>query len=177
MAPYAASYQPDNRPSRWFVVHAKARQERRTCERLTEEHITTFLPQLLLRHTHGSRRWEAVEPLFPGYFFAHFTPHAALIHHVRWTPGVRRLLGDEVPIAVPGDVVECLRERVGAKGYIVPRQWWMPGIRVRLTGGPFDLLEGIIERPTSRADRVRVLLALCATTVAVEVAADEIEPV
>lgn len=52
----------------------------------------------------------------------------------------------------------------------------MPGRRVRFTSGPLAHLEGILERPASRADRVRVLLELGNMSVSVEVGIEDLEP-
>jgi len=163
---------------RWYVVQTKARAEQKAVEFLSRKAVVTFLPRLLVRHRHASRRWYALEPLFPGYLFAHVVPAAPALSRVRWTPGVRRLLGDdEAPIPVPDDIVLYLRERQGNAGFIAPGQPLQPGMAVRFREGPFALLEGIIERPTSRADRVRVLLTLVNFPVAVEADVEDLEQV
>jgi transcriptional antiterminator RfaH len=157
-------------------VQTKARAEQKAVEFLARKGIPTFVPRLLVRRRHGSRRWYALEPLFPGYLFARFVPLPDLIDRVRWTPGVRRLLGDEDgPAPLPDGVVVYLQERQGAAGFISPGQTLRPGTPVRFRHGPFALLEGIIDRPVSRADRVRVLLTLVNTSVAVEVHIDDLE--
>ncbi len=161
----------------WFVAHVKPRQEEAVCWRLGLRGIPTFLPRLLVQRRHGSRRWEAVEPLFPGYVFLQTTGDAAALYRARWTPGVKRLLGEESPTPVEDDVVAYLQERMGDRGYIVPRRELVPGTRVRFRQGPFALLEGVIDRPASRAERVRVLLRLCGAVVPVEVRLEELEPV
>ncbi len=159
----------------WYAIQSKARAERRVADYLASKDVEAFLPCLLVRHRHGSRRWEAPEPLFPCYLFARFEPTPHLFYQVRWAPGVRRLLGDEDgPTPVADEVIEYLRARQGEQGFIVPRQPFTPGTRVRFRRGPFALLEGIIDRPTSRADRVRVLLMLVHTPVTVEVHVDEL---
>ncbi len=158
------------------MVQTKARAEQRAVEFLGRKAVSTFIPRLLVRHRHGSRRWYALEPLFPGYLFAHFVPLSHVVSRVRWTPGVRRLLGnDGAPVSVPDDVVLYLQERQGPAGFITPGQPLRPGTAVRFRHGPFALLEGIIERPASGADRVRVLLTLVSTPLAVEAPIDDLE--
>jgi transcriptional antiterminator RfaH len=156
----------------WFVVQTKPRAEDQAEQFLHRRAVQTFLPRLLVRRRHGSRRWYALEPLFPGYLFCHFAPLPEAIARVQWTPGVRRLLGDEDgPIPIDNEIVAYLKAREAAEGYIAAGRPLAAGDRVRFVGGPFALLEGIIERPAGRADRVRVLLALMGTSVVVE--ADE----
>ncbi len=163
---------------RWYVVQTKARAEQRAVEFLMRKAVSTFVPRLLVRHRHGSRRWNALEPLFPGYLFAHFVPVPHALNRVRWTPGVWRLLGDEsAPVPIADEIVRYLQEREGERGYILPGQPITAGVRVRFRCGPFELLEGVIERPASRADRVRVLLMLVSTPVTVEAGIEDLERV
>jgi transcriptional antiterminator RfaH len=160
----------------WFVAQTSGRAEQRACDFLHQKGVATYLPRLLVRRRHGSRRWQALEPLFPGYLFVRFAPRPDNIYRVRWTPGVVQLLGDgEFPISISNDVVDYLQEREGHRGYIAQGQPLVPGQRVRFKAGPFSMLEGIIERPVAREDRVKVLLNLVNTQVTVEVDADILE--
>lgn len=160
----------------WYVVHTKPRAEERTLESLRQKVIHIFLPRLLVHRRHGSRRWQALEPLFPGYLFARFPLQPECLYQVRWTPGVKRLLGDEAtPIPVPDEVVQYLKERELEQGFIVPAQPFTSGTQVRFTTGPFELLEGIIDRPVSRADRARVLLTLVRTPLVIETDVADLE--
>lgn len=160
----------------WYAVQTKSRAEEKVENLLTRKGITVFLPRLLVHRRQGSRQWQTVEPLFPGYLFAHFVAESQVVHRVRWTPGVRRVLGDETePVPVPQEAVFFLQDRVGENGFIVPRPSLLPGMRVRFRNGPLEHLEGIIERPASRAERVRVLLELLNQHVSVEVDIAELE--
>jgi transcription antitermination factor NusG len=146
----------------WFAVHVKPRQEEVVCKRFGDIGVSTFLPQFLLRRRHGSRRWQALEPLFPGYGFAHFVPEVSLVYKLSWTSGVKRLLGDhEGPTPVPDDVIVYLKRRVEPLGCIVPQG------KDERRAQPMDnadsrivRLERIIDEPVSAAERVRVLMEL-----------------
>lgn len=160
----------------WFAVETKPRSEKRVLDHLRHPEITTFLPEFRVQRRHGSRRWQALEPLFPGYLFARFRLESDIVDKVRWTPGVRRLLGDgENPTAVPDDVIDYLLERIGESGYVATDVGMVAGTKVRFRNGPFALLEGIIERRASRSDRVRVLLQILNAAVPVEVSVAELE--
>lgn len=162
----------------WFVVQTKPRGEEQALKSLLQRPVTPFLPRLCVRRRHGSRRWEALEPLFPGYLFCHLDPQPEILAQVRWARGVKRILGDEDgPVSVPEEVVRHLQERQGDQGYIVPRPLMTPGTRVRVTSGPLLYLEGIIERPSTRAERVRVLLQILGRIVPVEVDLAQLEKV
>lgn len=162
----------------WFVAHTKPRAEGQVVQVLDRKSVKAFLPRLLVRHRHGSRRWSALEPLFPGYLFVQLHPTPEDIARVRWIPGVKRLLGVEeegTPTAVSDEIVTFLQERSTEQGCIVPLSPLIPGARVRFTSGPLAFVEGIIERPASGADRVRVLLHLMHAGVAVDVHSDDLE--
>ena len=162
--------------AKWFAVQTKPRAEEKAISLLSLKSIPTFLPRLLVQRRHGSRRWQALEPLFPSYLFVKLAPEPRMIDSVRWTPGVRKVLGDEeAPIPVPEEVVVFLQERVSDRGFVLPGPVFAPGTKVRFKGGPLAFLEGIIERPPSTADRVRVLLELLGRPVSVEVDVVELE--
>lgn len=162
----------------WFAIHTKPREEPRARRFLDLAGITTFLPRLLVSHRHGSRRWQAAEPLFPGYLFARFPPAPGVLSAVRWTPGVKHVLWESArPTPVPDGVVAYLQARAEATGVIVPGPRFTPGMRVRIRTGPLEYLEGIIDRPVPGRLRVRVLLELLRTVVPVEVDIDDLEKV
>ena len=164
------------RDAYWYAIQTKPRAEKKTVQFLSLKTIPTFLPQILVNRRHGSRRWQALEPLFPGYLFAQFAPEPGTIATVRWVPGVSKILGDEEsPIPVPDGVLLYLQDRMGERGFIVSGPVVAPGMRVRFKSGPLAYLEGIIERPPSPTDRVRVLLHLLNTQVSVEVEVTELE--
>ncbi len=144
-----------------FTVHVKPRQEEAVCKRFEDIGVATFLPRLLVRRRHGSPRWQALEPLFPGYLFAHFVPEASLVYKLSWTSGVKRLLGDhEGPTPVSEEVIVYLQRRVDPLGYIVPQG---AGERRVTLSGWVDERIACLERAMeegSKAERVELLLEL-----------------
>ncbi len=172
------AFSGDDPAVRWYAIQTHPRAEEKVIIFLARNAITTFLPKLLVERHHGSRRWHATEPLFPGYLFVRFAPKPYTLDRVRWTPGVRKILGDErAPSPVPEDAMTFLQERVGDRGFITPGLGVRPGMRVRFTSGPLVYLEGIVERVAPRAKRVRVLLQLLNRCVPVEAGIAELEPV
>lgn len=160
--------------AKWFAIQTKPRYEEKALCFLSRKAIPTFLPRLMVRRRHGSRSWQSLEPLFPGYLFGRFVPEAPVIDMVRWTPGISRILGAEgEPAPVPEDFIAHLWERVSERGYVTPAPSLPPGMRFK--GGPFALLEAVIDRSASRADRVRVLLQLLNLRVSVEVEVNDLE--
>jgi transcriptional antiterminator NusG len=99
-------------------------------------------------------------------------------HTVKWTPGVRQIVSTgEVPTPVPDEAMRLLTGRYGEREVLQ----WYPAFRagesVRVVHGPLAGLEGILERPCSQGDRVRVLLSLLGSTTPVEMDVLDIEAV
>jgi transcriptional antiterminator RfaH len=135
-----------------------------------------YLPKLLVHRRHGSRRWQALEPLFPGYLFARFDPQSQVLYRIRRMAGVMRLLwNNESLVPIDDDIVRFIMVREADRGFIEPPQVIRTGMRVRFDSGPFAMLEGIVDRRALRRDRVRVLLVLMGAPVSVEVDADTLE--
>jgi len=162
--------------SSWFVIQTKPRAEQLVLAQLARNPVVPYAPRLLVHRHHGSRRWQALESLFPGYLFARFTPQPSLLHRIRRTPGVARLLWDnESLVPVDDEVVQFIRQREEGRGFIEPPPVIQAGARVRFGNGPFTMLEGVVDRLASSRDRVRVLLTLMGAPVSVEVSADTLE--
>ena len=85
---------------------------------------------------------------------------------------MKRVVGTgEVPTPVPPEIISLLRARCGDEEVIHWGPALMGGESVRVVHGPFVGLQGILERPSSRRERVRVLLTLmgCATAVDMDI--------
>jgi transcriptional antiterminator RfaH len=163
--------------SAWYTVQAKPHNEDRVVNHLAKRAIPTFLPLVeVVRRRNGVRR-TGVEPLFPGYLFVElesFDQRPGCWDVVRWSPGVRRILGiAEEPVPVPAAAIRAIRDRMQDLGFVRPGERFRPGDRVRFRTGALDGLEAILDRPASRAGRVHVLLALLGSMRRVE--ADELD--
>ena len=67
---------------------------------------------------------------------------------------------DGVPIPLDEDVVAFLMQQATPAGIIAARSNLMAGQEVRITGGPFQGLLGIIQNPPDARGRVNLLLDL-----------------
>jgi transcriptional antiterminator RfaH len=166
---------PDNRD--WYVVQSKRADERRVVEHLTRKHVQTFLPLLEVVQRRRTKCVRSLEPLFPGYLFVHMPALQAcpgLWYAVRWTPGVRRILGtDNTPVAMPPEAVRAIQTRTADLGFVRPRPRFQSGDAVRIRLGPLAGLEAVFDCPMPRSGRVRVLLQLLGQVGRVEV--DELD--
>jgi len=163
----------------WYAVQTKPRREEQVVYWLTRRTaVPVFLPKL-----EAMRRWRGQtirrrEALFPSYLFVRMTLEPETWQAVKWTPGVRRIVGtDDVPIPVPEEAIDLIKARC-QEGDVVP---WASDLRlgchVRIKDGPLAGLEGILERVAPRGERVRVLLSLLRTPARVEVEIVDLEEV
>lgn len=143
----------------WYVCHTRARHEKRVDEQLVRRGLESYLPTLV-RERHWSDRTKLIRfPLFPGYVFGRFT--MAALNKVLAVPGVATVIrhgGLPAPIGEPE--LENIRRFVaglGETGQAPQPQPLARGERVRVIGGPFDRVEGVVVEGRGRR---RVLVGL-----------------
>lgn len=161
-------------------MQTKPRDESRVIRHLDlrVSDVETFLPKIEVIRRRARRRVVSLEPLFPSYVFARFQIAPQTWHVVRWTPGVRRILGEDGwPTEVPPELIAAIQDRVAPLGFVRIGLQMSQGDRVRVKSGPFAGLEGIFERPTTRRDRVRVLLEILGRVTPLELEVFELERV
>jgi len=157
---------------KWYVMQTRPHHESKAVAHLglRTTAVEIFQPKIEVVRRRARQRYVCLEPLFPGYSFLrmHLTPETW--QAVRWTPGVRRILGDEEgPIEVSDQFVETIAERVKPLGFVRVGVSFERGAKVRVKTGPFEGLEGIFERPASRKERVCVLLEILGSVVRGEI--------
>ncbi len=161
----------------WYAVQVKRQSEGRVARHLALKTIPSFLPFIECVRRNRAHRATRLEPLFPGYLFVQMDPveiSPGCWYTVRWTSGVRRILGfGETPVSVPDAVIESIQARVRDLGFVRPGLRFSTGSPVRFRHGPLAGLEAAFDRPMSRTGRVRVLLEMLGQHRAVEV--DELD--
>ena len=160
----------------WYVVRSKPRAEAFAAANLRSKAIEVFLPRLAQRFAREAVR--TVEPLFPGYLFAHLSLDTQF-HVASWTPGVARLLSgpDGAPAVLDESVVESLRERARDGDVLEARPALRTGDPVEIRTGPFAGLLAVIARPCSGAGRIQILLEVLRRQTRVDLPASAVVPV
>ena len=151
----------------WYALYLRSRYEKRVSERLQENAVETFLPLVEEVHIWSDRKKRVLEPLFRGYSFVRSDLRNKEI--ILQTDGVVRLVGiGPRPSPIPDEQIEWIRIMVTGSSTVVKEVYLPAGERVRVIGGPFEGLEGIIVR-TKSSTRVVVSLDVIAQSVSVEV--------
>ncbi len=163
--------------ARWYVIQTKPLAETAVQKHFENAGIESFLPKIRQMIRGKKRGASRIKSLFPSYVFAHANLRDPNLHRmVRFTRGVRRILGDgKDPVPVPDEMIDIIRERVGEDGVIEQGLVMKKGDCVRVRGGVFKDLIGILDKPVSSAGRVRVLLQVMHHQVRCELSAADIE--
>lgn len=156
----------------WYAAYTCANHEKRVAADLSRRTVEHFLPLYDSVRRWKDRRVKLELPLFPGYVFVRLPLSERL--RVLQIPGVVRLVSfNGLPAALRDDEMEILRSGLGRNLRAVPHPFLTIGRRVRITGGPFAGLEGILKRHKSQL-RVVVSLDMIQRSVAVDIDVAEV---
>src|SRR6266705_5317316 len=140
----------------WYAAYTCANHEKRVAEQLGVREVEHFLPLYSSVRRWKDRRVRLELPLFPGYVFVRLALRDRL--RVVQIPSVVRLVGfNGQPAAVPDEEIQSLRSGLSQGLRAEPHPFLTVGRRVRITGGPFAGLEGILNRKKST---LRVVVSL-----------------
>jgi transcription antitermination factor NusG len=158
----------------WYVAQTRSRHEKRVAQQLEGKGIEHFLPLYETVSRWKDRRVRLKLPLFAGYVFARFP----LCERLRTLeiPGVARLVGfGGAAVPLPNCDMEAMRTGLSSSLCVEPHPYLTVGHRVRITGGPFAGIEGVLDQKKNNL-RVVVSLDLIARSIAVDVSVADIQP-
>lgn len=158
----------------WYAAYTYANQEKRVAAELNVRAVEHFLPLYSSVRRWSDRRVSLELPLFPGYLFVRLALRDRL--RVLQIPTVVRLVGfNGHPAALPDKEMEIMRSGFSQSLRTEPHPFLSVGRRVRITGGPFAGLQGVLKRKRNSL-RVVVSLVLIQRSVAVEVEVADVAP-
>ena len=160
---------------KWVALYTTPRHEKRVAQHLASRGIEYFLP--LYRSV---RKWAHSSsvilelPLFPNYVFVHITRREK--ERVLEIPGIISIVTFGRELAeLPEPEIEALRSSVHLCR-VEPHPYLVVGERVRIKVGLLIGMEGVLIRQKNTT-RVVLTLDLIRQSIAVEVDADDLEPV
>jgi transcription antitermination factor NusG len=157
----------------WYAAYTCAQHEKHVAAELLARDVEHFLPLYSSARRWKDRRVQLQLPLFPGYVFVRLALPDRL--RVVQIPSVVRLVGfGGLPTALPDAEMEILQSGFSRSLSAEPHPFLTVGRRVRITGGPFAGLEGVLKRKKSTLLRVVVSLELIQRSVAVDVEAADL---
>jgi transcriptional antiterminator RfaH len=147
---------------RWFVAHTQPHAEAKATWHLNRQGFEVYLPRYLKRRRHARRTETVASPLFPRYVFVAIDMSVQRWRSIYSTVGVTRLVcnGDD-PTAVPDGIVETLKSREDASGFIKLdyRPSFRAGDKIRVLDGAFASCLGLFDGMAER-ERIAILLDL-----------------
>jgi len=158
----------------WWALYTRHQHEKSVAEMLSAKGFEVFLPLY-----ESTRRWKDRTkvlslPLFPCYLFLRGPLDRKL--QVVSTPGVHMILyrGEQVA-EVPESEIEAIQRAVNGPFRVEPHPFLKCGMRVRVTRGALEGVEGILIRKKNLC-RLVLSVDMLAQSVAVEVHAADVEP-
>jgi transcriptional antiterminator RfaH len=105
--------------NRWYVAQTHIHAEAKASQHLCRQGFDVYLPRYLKSRRHARRVDRVAAPLFPRYLFVSIDLTTQRWYSINSTIGIAKLLrhGD-VPVAVPDPIIEGLKRREDAEGYI-----------------------------------------------------------
>jgi transcriptional antiterminator RfaH len=155
----------------WYCIYTKPNMEEQVSKRLLDQpEIEVFHPKLRRRNYVRGKLQEVVEDLFPCYIFSRFSP-LKYFHMIKYTRGVRRVIGDEAgtPHTIDGEIIDQIRSRIRDGFVQLDTSDFNYGDNVVVQEGPFAGLAGIFIKDLPARDRVLILLSTIAYQPSVEV--------
>lgn len=161
--------------ARWFAIYTNSRHEKSVAKQFAERQVESFLPLYRKVHQWAKQSRGTLElPLFPNYVFVHFAAQRRAA--VLAVPGVLGIVGrGHISSALSDAEIEALRTGFDPSK-IEPHPYLVVGERVRIRAGSMEGMEGILVRKKNEL-RVVLTLDLIQRSLAVEVDAEDVEPV
>jgi len=158
----------------WFAVFTKAHHEKAVRQHLLQRQIETFLPLYSqVRQWTNRRRVTLQLPLFPNYVFVWLDRRDRA--RVLAVQGVLSIVGQGYdPTPLSEFEIESLRSGLHLRNF-EPHPLLVVGTKVRIKVGALEGMEGVLLRNKNNL-RVVLTVALINQSVAVEVNADDVEP-
>jgi transcription antitermination factor NusG len=158
----------------WWALYTRHQHEKVVADTLAAKGFEVFLPLY-----ESTRRWRDRKkvlslPLFPCYLFVRGGIDRKL--QVVTTPGIHMILyhGERVA-TIPEQEIEAIQRAVDGPYRVEPHPFLKCGMRVRVTRGALDGVEGILIRKKNLC-RLILSVDMLAQSVAVEVEATDVEP-
>lgn len=164
--------------SKWYAVHVRSNQERKTADFVRDREVEVFLPTYRVQSKRQDRRVLLTKSLFSGYLFVHIDPHAEERVEVLKAPGTVRIVSfGKEPVPIPDSVIESIRIVVGdGDGPARPHPLVRLGKHVEVVDGPFRGAVGVLHETDDKKPKLVVEIEFLGRAVAVPIAMEQVQP-
>ncbi|MHB8882367.1 MAG: transcription termination/antitermination protein NusG [Thermodesulfovibrionales bacterium] len=141
----------------WYALYTKPGAEDLVSRQLNAAGIETLAPKIMVTKYLRKKYIQVQEYFFPCYVLACFDSQTHS-HMLRYTRGVRYIVGKERPLAVPPEIIGALLTRMSGDMIRPEEEALEKGERVLIKDGPFKDLYGLFERQIPGRERVMILI-------------------
>ncbi len=171
---------------RWYVVHAYSGFEKRVAESLKErvERLSMqdqfgeiLVPTEEVVEMRGGQKRKSERKFFPGYVLVQMDLSDATWHLVKETPRVLGFIGGKADKPSPITEAEAnkILDRVQSADKPKPKTLFEAGEMVRVTDGPFNDFNGVVEEVDYEKSRLKVAVLIFGRSTPVELEFGQVE--
>jgi transcription termination/antitermination protein NusG len=172
---------------RWYVVHAYSGYEKKVAAALKERIVLykmeevfgeVLVPTEEVVEMRGGQKRKSERKFFPGYVLVQMELNDDTWHLVKETPRVMGFIGGKAdkPAPITEKEAEAILQRVDdSADKPKPKTLFEPGEMVRVTDGPFNDFNGVVEEVNYDKNRVRVAVLIFGRSTPVELDFGQIE--
>lgn len=174
---------------RWYVVHAYSGYEKKVAEALKERielnSMQEFFGDVLVPteevvEIRGGQKRKSERKFFPGYVLVQMELNDQAWHLVKETPRVMGFIGGKAdkPAPITTKEAELILQRVDDSAEKPrPKTLFEPGEMVRVTDGPFNDFNGVVEEVNYEKSRLQVAVLIFGRSTPVELEFGQVEKV
>ena len=157
----------------WCAVYTYPRHEKAVSEQLRWKRLEVFLPTFEKESRWKDRKMRLQLPLFPGYVFTRIQSSERA--KVLTTPSVVRILSfNGMPAPIADTEIDAIRLCLDRGATLGKHCFLGVGERVRVLGGAFEGLEGIVLRQKNRC-KLLISIQLIHQSVTLEISPELLE--
>lgn len=171
---------------RWYVVHAysgyekkvaKALQERAQRFGMEDKFGQILVPTEEVVEMRGGQKRRSERKFFPGYVLVEMELDDDSWHLVKQTPRVMSFVGGKAdkPAPISDAEAQVILQRAATDAAPKPKILFEPGEMVRVTDGPFNDFNGVVEAVNYEKNRLKVAVLILGRSTAVELGFDQVE--
>ena len=172
---------------KWYVVHAysgfeknvaRALRERVQLSQLEDYFGEILVPTEEVVEMRGGQKRRSERKFFPGYVLVHMELNDDTWHLVKETPRVMGFIGGKAdqPAPLSEREANAILDRVAAGSEkATPKTIFEPGEVVRVTDGPFNDFNGVVEEVNYEKSRLHVAVTIFGRSTPVELDFGQVE--
>jgi transcriptional antiterminator NusG len=172
---------------RWYIVNAYSNFEHKVAESIREQAAQAGLEEAFeeilvpteeVVEMRRGRRVNSERKFFPGYVLVEMELNDDTWHLVKETPRVMGFIGgkaDQPAPLTPREAAAILDRVAAGSEKATPKTVFEPGEIVRVTDGPFNDFNGVVEEVNYEKSRLRVAVTIFGRSTPVELDFGQVE--